>query len=511
MASPKLMFFELDGATWTVMKPLLEKGELPHIQKLMDRGAHGILMSESPSISPKIWTGIFSGKRPDKHGVAFFGANSKMVRAKRIWDILEDRGYTVGVFGSLVTWPPYKVNGFMVPSVDALGTETYPEEYGFFQKLALSERKKWKETAGPVLALWDNVDLAGKLLKHGINPRTFLNAVRCVLREKVVKRGLLDRYWRKVFLHLELATDFLEFLLEKHRPDFCTWHIHTCDSVAHRYWAFYEPEPFQGEVTERQIKAMGDVIPDSYRVADRAIGRIMDRLDNDTTIVLVSDHGGRALPEAINPFSPKEDLLLDLLGLTGKVVVARFGPGYYLHFKEKDQDLIELTEKRVREAHFVETGDEFAFIKRDGNTLLVGKPNRRVKAEQITDESTVSFGDLGQFKVKEILRRQPMQMSGTHDDEGVIIMAGPQIKKGAVLDRPSVYDMTPTVLTLLGEAVGRDMDGKVIEDAFEPAFLDEPGIRYIDTYEDGSFDDRSEDEDVDHEKLKERLQHLGYL
>ena len=118
------MLFELDGATWKVMRPLIDRGELPNIKGLMDRGVSGVLMSESPTISPKIWTCIFSGKRPEKHGVDFFGASSKMLRSKRIWDILGGLGYKVGTFGTLVTWPPYPVNGFMIPSICALGTET---------------------------------------------------------------------------------------------------------------------------------------------------------------------------------------------------------------------------------------------------------------------------------------------------------------------------------------------------------------------------------------------------
>jgi hypothetical protein len=89
-------------------------------------------------------------------------------------------------------------------------------------------------------------------------------------------------------------------------------------------------------------------------------------------------------------------------------------------------------------------------------------------------------------------------------------MAGPNIKQAGELPERSIYDVTPTVLTLLGEAVARDMDGRVIEEAIEPAFLEEKGIQFIDTYEDGAYDE-TVDEEIDHEKLKERLAHLGYL
>jgi len=513
MTAPKLMVFELDGATWDVMNPLLERGELPNIKKIMDRGVHGVLMSESPTISPKIWTSIFSGKRPEKHGIDFFGASAKMLRSKRIWNILEDDGYKVGTFGTLVTWPPTPVNGFMIPSICALGTETYPAEYSFFQEVALSERKKWKNTTGPILALKDSLSMALKLKRHGIRLGTFLDGAAYLLKEKVSRYGLLDRYYRKVFLHLKLSADFLIHLLKAFEPDFCTWHIHSCDSVAHRYWAFHEPEVFGDIVKPEMVKRFKNVIPDSYRESDKAIGQLLPLMSKDTHVIVVSDHGGRALPEAINPYTAKLDRLLDILGITDKVVVALFGPGVYLNFKEKDAELMERTRKVLSEAHLENTGDKIFFIKPFGNTLVVTKPNRRVKVEEVTDESPISFGDRGTYKIKDLFAKQTMQMSGAHADAGIIVMAGPHIKKGFEMTQTSIYDMTPTMLTILGKPVAQDMDGAVMEQAFEPAYLKElqsNGNDQVETYEDGSYEP-AEDEEIDREKLKERLQHLGYL
>lgn len=510
MSAPRLMIIELDGATWTVMKPLLDKGELPNLKKLIDRGSSGILMSDPPTISPKIWTTIFTGKAPEKHGIEFFGASSKMLRSKRIWDILGERGLKVGTFGTLVTWPPYPVNGFMIPSICALGTETYPDHYHFFQEMSLSERKKWKDTHGRILALWESIGLGIKLLRHGTPLSTLFKGAGMVARNKLTKPGMLDRYYRMVFMHLEMATGLLRHLLRKFEPDFCTWHIHTCDSIAHRYWAFHEPEPFQGQVPQDMIARFGHVINESYKESDKAIGKLLKDIPENANIIVVSDHGGEAMPEAINPYAAKIDVMLDILQLKDKVVVARFGPGVHVKFKEKDRDLQDLTRKRLTEARLVETGENPYFVKEFGNTLVVNKPAEVENVEAINDDCHISFGDLGEYKLSELNVRQEMQMSGCHADEGIIIMAGPNIKKGFELPMSSVRDITPTLLALLGEAVGKDMDGQVIENAMEPSFLEQKAIKYIETYESGTYDE-VEDEDIDHEKLKERLAHLGYL
>ncbi len=112
---------ELDGADWKVIRPLLDAGRLPNIARMIAEGSSGDLVSSPPLISPRLWVTIFTGRTSKEHGVEFFGSSTSMVRCKRIWDILGERGATVGVLGTFVTWPPYPVKGFMIPSLFALG------------------------------------------------------------------------------------------------------------------------------------------------------------------------------------------------------------------------------------------------------------------------------------------------------------------------------------------------------------------------------------------------------
>ena len=101
----RVFIYELDGGSWNILEPLLSQGKLPNMRRLIDEGVSGILKSDSPPISPRVWTTIFTGKNSKKHGVEFFASTSSMVKQKRIWDVLNEKGLKVGVFGSLVTWP----------------------------------------------------------------------------------------------------------------------------------------------------------------------------------------------------------------------------------------------------------------------------------------------------------------------------------------------------------------------------------------------------------------------
>jgi hypothetical protein len=69
---PKLLLIGWDAADWATINPLLEAGELPHLQQLMDGGAHGPLSTLSPVLSPMLWATIGTGQLADRHGIHGF-------------------------------------------------------------------------------------------------------------------------------------------------------------------------------------------------------------------------------------------------------------------------------------------------------------------------------------------------------------------------------------------------------------------------------------------------------
>jgi predicted AlkP superfamily phosphohydrolase/phosphomutase len=65
-----------------------------------------------------------------------------------------------------------------------------------------------------------------------------------------------------------------------------------------------------------------------------------------------------------------------------------------------------------------------------------------------------------------------------HSAEGFMIAAGRYIQAGAKLNGATTMDLAPTVLHLLGEAVPREMDGKVLLDLLDEKFKKENEIQY---------------------------------
>jgi hypothetical protein len=90
-----------DGADWRIIRPLVAAGRMPHLARLMARGAFGELRSYDPMFSPLIWTTIATGKAPTEHGIADFvvkdvssGARrpitSDFRKVKALWNIFSD-------------------------------------------------------------------------------------------------------------------------------------------------------------------------------------------------------------------------------------------------------------------------------------------------------------------------------------------------------------------------------------------------------------------------------------
>jgi predicted AlkP superfamily phosphohydrolase/phosphomutase len=75
-------------------------------------------------------------------------------------------------------------------------------------------------------------------------------------------------------------------------------------------------------------------------------------------------------------------------------------------------------------------------------------------------------------------------LSGTHDraPDGFLMAYGTEVARGR-LTRASVVDVVPTLLYYLGLPIGRDMDGYVRTDMFQPGFIEDRPITYIPTYD----------------------------
>jgi predicted AlkP superfamily phosphohydrolase/phosphomutase len=487
----------LDGATWRIIDDLRSEGRLPTFDRLITAGARGELDTVEPLISPPLWTTIASGKHPDEHGVKDFWTSAQDVRSKRIWEIADEQGLSSGVFGYLVTWPPEKGEGFLVPGFLAQDNRTIPPELSFLKRVDVAEAERGDLSAAELR------DLIPRALRHGMTLSTLNLAVRSHWRGRVGEESRLDATLQRRLFGLALRTDVFCHLLRGSQPDLAIYYHRHIDAVSHLFFKYFEPEGFR-DVAPQDATELGEAIPRIYEATDDVLRRILRRASPNATLVLVSDHGQEAARPTASPFLiVKTTTLLGHLGLSDALRATNIGNKVYLRAASPQVDMTAVLET-LRSPTAVPSGrPAFAVTPRGPRdallqTMIDPRRSRDVRVGSLT----VPVGDL---------IHEAQRISGKHTTTAMLLLAGPTVEAGVEFPRGSVLDVTPTILTLLGLPVARDMTGRFLKEAFRGEALADLAVTYVNTYG-GTADssDAAQDRQLDAATIN-NLKALGYI
>ncbi|MFH1742763.1 MAG: alkaline phosphatase family protein, partial [bacterium] len=276
---PDLLIVGLDGATWDIMDPMMESGELPHLAELCKTGALGPLESLSPIRSPLIWTSIATGRYPEDHGITGYYETRSDLTSSRLWDVAHARGKRVGLFRWLITWPPDRQFEFTIPSWLARSPKTWPAQYQFIQELDLNQN----EIGDPASV----TEILHGGIFHGFRIKTAADLAFDFIRSP---SDTDESFVRQHMRSVEPSIDVYLHLLRRFHPQVTAVCLYGMDQLAHRFWNCFAPEGFDS-VDETRQRLYSDVIPAYYRLADRALGRVLAVLPQETTVIVLSDHG----------------------------------------------------------------------------------------------------------------------------------------------------------------------------------------------------------------------------
>jgi hypothetical protein len=263
MPIPKLIVVGLDAATFDVIDPLVEAGDLPNLGGLLGRGARGTLRSTTHPLTPLAWTTMVTGVNAGKHGIWDFSerdgsgyglqvVNGSHSRAPALWSRLSRAGRKVGIVNVPFTWPAPDVNGFALAGIDAAAREdgmTSPR--GLVHELQDRFGRLLLDHSFPV-------DADGRL---------DLGLVRRACEQKVA---------------------IVDWLVERYEPELLFVVFMAADHVHHLAWPDWEERGRESSVAE------------AYRILDASLGELLKRAGEDTNVLVVSDHGGGSLQGVVN-------------------------------------------------------------------------------------------------------------------------------------------------------------------------------------------------------------------
>jgi predicted AlkP superfamily phosphohydrolase/phosphomutase len=487
----------LDGATFDLLDPLMDRGEMPFLREFASRGTRAPLRSTPTFITPQAWTSLAPGPSPGSHGIFDFvrpeetdaGVYIKLlgardIRCETVWSMASRQDRTVTLLNFPVTFPAPRVSGAVIPAsvtVRHLRRAVHPR--GLYDEL---ERMPGFDPA--VLAMDMEVEKKGI---QGLEPEGYESWLRMQLRR--------DEQWFRVLRHLmrTAPTDLTAIVFDG--PD----------RVGHLAWPLLDPALVPERRTAWEAR-VHELCLNCFRQLDDFIGEIVTEAGSDTNVFVVSDHGfgptsdifyvNRWLQDngylhwgpAGAPVDDADSLLAQRMttqyGLidwrrTAAYALTPSANGIYLRVADRPgrhgvapagydalRDEIAEALGTVRDPV---SGERIVTSVLAREEVFAGPEMRRAPDLTLVLRD---FGFVSVLNSDTVLKRRK-EPKGLHRPDGVFLAAGPDIRPGAAVGRLSIMDVCPALLYSLGLPVPDDLDGRLpveVLDTFDAPWPREP-------------------------------------
>jgi predicted AlkP superfamily phosphohydrolase/phosphomutase len=285
---PRVIMVGVNGMELDIIRPLLLKGEMPNLSRVIEKGAYGKLRTVSGPNCPRVYTTLFTSTNPEEHGVTGFlvggiTANTHMLKEEPIWSVLSKRDVTVGMANVPATFPVMPVNGYMISGMLTRGKNC---EDGVLCAPKLSE-----VTGGDAVY---PAKMREELLKNVGDFYIDCERMPSAADLKQHETEVIDHWLAKVQTIRDQQTKLFDYLLASHPTDF-TFLAQSCeDRTGH--W-LYPITPFNVGYNASINGVRQSAFPDQYVAFDKVLGTILQHADENTFVVIISDHGIKPLRE----------------------------------------------------------------------------------------------------------------------------------------------------------------------------------------------------------------------
>ncbi len=402
----RVLLLGWDGADWQIIQPLVDAGQMPHVERLLNEGVMGNLATLRPMLSPMLWTSVATGKRADRHGVCGFvepRADGQGIRpvantslqAQTLWSILTREGLNSAVVDWYATHPAPRVGGTVVSNHFRYAQGENFDQWPLPPNCVAPE--SLREIMQDLRA--HPADLAFEQLQF------FIPQAQRINQDEDKRLETLARHLAECATVHAAGT----YLAEHTSWDLLAVYLDTIDRLCHEFMWYRAPK--MERVSQEDFDIYREVVNRCYIYHDLMLGRYLQLVGPETTVVIVSDHG--FFSDHLRPARVEKD----------------------------------------------------------------GKPPPLI----------------------------------CHRPFGIFVARGPGLKQDELVFGASLLDVAPTVLTMLGLPVGKDMEGRVLTQIFSQPVE----VEFIETYEteptgEAAGEVAEEDPWAAQEALKQ-LVALGYI
>jgi len=487
MKKNKTILIGIDGCDFRILNPLVEDGHLPTFSEIVKNGCYGTLMSTTPPNSLPAWTSIFTGVNPGKHGIIDFAikengrlsiATAKHRKVELIWSFLTQAGFRQIIVNEPISYPPEEVSGIMLT-----GFSTPPGSKNFVYPSKLKA----------------DVDKAC----GGYTPELEFGFDKIIAQDRGKGYELINSFAKKVY-------NAAVYLAKNYEWNFLSVIFTSTDRLQHFYFD-----------DQSRIRS-------HYKIIDNMIKNVIG-LEPDANILVISDHGFGPLKKCfyINTWLKEQGItseqksvftkLLSDVGLTySKLVSILLRIKLYSFFAKVTPPSVKQKIPKVAGEDLVDYESSPVFLPTiNGGLYLNGYSilpkviqllkrctiNNEKPIQSIYSKNDVWWGpyvsrapDIALipnygYEISPRFTASSLEIpskfgdirTGTHRTEGIFIAHGPDIKEKFKLNtHVQTWDITPTLLHLLGLPIPSYMDGRVLKEIFKEG--SNPSLRLVKRY-----------------------------
>lgn len=287
MTFPKILLVGWDSADWESVRPLIDSGGMPNLEKIVSGGVMGNLTYRKPAISPALWTSIVTGKHASEHGVLSAleicedshrvgPVTSLSRRSPALWSILSERGIAAHVVGWPATHGEHLARGCVVSERFSSISVNAPETWSTVPSGAISPDR-----------------LAERMGELRVSPlEVDASMIRLFVPNAELVNQDADPSLAQLRVHLAsaLTTQAAATWLLANEPwDFLAVSFDALGAISRDFMAFSTLAA--AGISGHKYELYRDVVNSAYLFHDLMLGHLLSLAGPDAVIVVVSQHG----------------------------------------------------------------------------------------------------------------------------------------------------------------------------------------------------------------------------
>lgn len=283
MKNKQIIFYELNEVPDNVFQRYRKKSN--RFNNLLNKfSIYKTKSNDKCTLSPWItWPTVHRGVSYEVHNIKNLGQNLTNQNEKYppLWMELKNKGYKVGVYGSLHSnqMPKdYREYSFYVPDPFSDHFNCQPK---FLEPIQDFQLKLTRGSSRNVERSFVNklsLKLFLSFFKSGITLRTYLKLIKQLFHERINKARVSRRRISQTIINFDIYLS----LLKLSSPDFSSFFTNHVASSMHRYWEAAYPEDYNGKNKQdiNWINTYKNEINFSMSVVEHQLQKLLNYADN---------------------------------------------------------------------------------------------------------------------------------------------------------------------------------------------------------------------------------------